>query len=329
MSVDYAAGLSEYDDLGVCGVEEVVDLKEELSVKIEQLVKWIEHYRGSCIVHVGAGISTSAGIPDFRGPSGVWTKKIRDAQEQTCAKTNDLDNKQLIKQEQISNKNVCDNNIITQDKKPVSFDDAVPTYTHLALKHLIEEQYLSHIVSQNVDGLFLKANLRRSNINELHGNFYLDECTKCRSRFIRSTASPTMGLKKSLVKCPKDTCKGYLRDTILDWESPIPHNELRGAKSKSKKSKLHICIGTTMQLMPANQLPLEALKGVSRGKLVIINLQPTKLDAKAHLVIHGYADEVMRRIVESLNIKVSDYDPTIDPTKRTDFVKSAWKTKES
>lgn len=329
MSVDYAAGLSDYDDWGVCGIAEIVDTQANIEEKVTILANWIQQYKGSCIFHVGAGISTSAGIPDFRGPSGVWTKALKAKENKVSSKQRPVEELKMlpkhedktVKIEEISD---LDNDI--DPKNSVTFASAKPTFTHLAIKQLIDNGYADHVVSQNVDGLFLKTNMNRMKISELHGDFFLNECTRCRTRYIRSNPSETMGLKKSLRKCFREVCSGILRDTILDWESPIPHNELRTAKSKSKKCRLHVCIGTTMQLLPANQLPLEAIKKKpSRGRLVIINLQPTKLDKKADLVINGFADSVMERLCQLLSVDIPNYDETSDPTRRNDTCNIAWK----
>lgn len=267
--------------------------------------------RGSIVVHVGAGLSTSAGIPDFRGKHGVWTKLLQNSKK--------------IENLPTSSTNKVDTDIKKEAIKP--FDETKPTVSHLALKELCQFGYVKHIISQNVDGLFLKTNLNRNFISELHGNFYLDECTKCRYRFIRGTSSKTMRLQRSSIKCPRDepkTCKGYLRDTILDWESPIPFNELRVAQRESKRNKLHICIGTSLQLRPSKDLVCDPTKNKS-NKLVIINLQPTKFDQKASLVINYYADEVMKQLCQELGFEIPSYDYDQDPTKKPEMVGKLWK----
>lgn len=250
-------------------------------------------------------MSTSAGISDFRGKNGVWTK---------------------LKNEKVSNESI-NKKIKLEDIKPEDdqnkpikpFDEAKPTFAHMALKRLCELGFIKHIVSQNVDGLFLKSDLKRNFISELHGNFFLDECTVCKSRYIRSNASKTMRLQKSQIRCSRlttnKTCKGYLRDTILDWESPIPHNELRVATRESKNCDLHICIGTSIQLRPSRDLVCKPnLTKGSRKKLVIINLQPTKFDQHANLIINHYIDDVMIELTKVMNIEVNPYDPSQDPT---------------
>lgn len=284
--------------------------------KVKLLAEWIRDANGCCVIHVGAGLSTAAGIRDFRGKRGVWT----EMQKGTTAEC-----KTQIKIED-SKIEAHGYKIDDGDANIKPFDETIPTYSHMAIKALCQHKLIKHIVSQNVDGLFLKADLNRKFISELHGNFYLDECTKCRSRFIRSTASATMRLQKSIIKCPRNNeltvCKGHLRDTILDWDSPIPYNELRVATSESKRNKLHICIGTSLQLRPSKDLVCKPSKS---NKLAIINLQPTKYDQQADLVIHYFADDVMRELIDQLNIDVSSYDPKQDPTKNPQRIGSMWK----
>ena len=168
-----------------------------------------------------------------------------------------------------------------------------------------------------MDGIFLKTGISRKNISELHGNFFLDECNQCQTRFIRSSPSLTMGLKLSNNICPrlKRPCRGYLRDTILDWEDNLPRSELDKAILYSQKADLCICLGTSLQIFPAANLPFICKKRKDNpGKVVIINLQPTKFDSKADLVIHDYVDNVMIYLCKLLNVTISNYDQENDLT---------------
>lgn len=297
------------------------------------------------MIHVGAGLSTAAGIRDFRGKNGVWTELLNDYKHeqskykkvQGCNDTYDKAAKHVDKKLKIDPTGTCEINAVPSDNIDLTsktkpelkpFDETEPTLSHMALKKLCQLQYVTHIVSQNVDGLFLKSGLNRKYISELHGNFYLDECTCCRARFIRCSASKTMKLTKSSTKCPKlkeggKQCKGYLRDTILDWESAIPPNELRLANKHAKESKLHICIGTSLQLSPSKDLVCNPLRAKSK-KLVIINLQPTKFDERADLVIHYYADFVMSELMSILDLSVPEYDISHDPTKLLHLHHTQW-----
>ena len=163
MSCSYAEGLSEYHDKGKLGLPEKFDVSSDIIGKVTTLTEWVRKAR-HIVVHTGAGISTSAGIPDFRGPKGVWTLEKKG-------------------------------------KKPemnVSWDDAKPTKTHMALAKLVEvgkveaaphisEQWdilmltcqVKFIITQNIDGLHLRSGVPRRNIAELHGNMFLDQCDKC------------------------------------------------------------------------------------------------------------------------------------------------------
>lgn len=135
----------------------------------------------------------------------------------------------------------------------------------------------------------------------------------CKARFIRGSPSETMRLTKSSRPCSRERCRGFLRDCILDWHSKIPHLELRRSQ-KASKLQLHILIGSTAQLVPAKTLVCSSKKG-KKYKLVVINLQPTQFDKEADLVIHRYADDVMRLLAEEMNLVVPAYDPSEDPTK--------------
>lgn len=214
------------------------------------------------------------------------------------------------------------------ESKMKSFDQCIPTFSHRAIITMINKGFVKHVVSQNIDGLFLKADIDRENLSELHGNYFVDECIECHSRFIRNRPSPTMGCKFTGDKCGQ--CDGLIHDTILDWEQELPDDEFDRAQIESEKCDLAICLGTSLQIEPANLLPLEVLKKSEiqsentdvydpnddrLNKLVIINLQRTKFDRHADLIIHHYVDKVMEIICQQLMIQVGPYESALDPTK--------------
>ena len=228
-----------------------------------------------------------------RGPNGVWTLEERKARKKikTEAKTD-------VKSRVIDPENGT--------KKEVSLADAQPTLCHLALKALISSGHIKFIISQNVDGLFLKTGIRREHLSEVHGNFYLDECNQCFTRFIRSTPSSTMGLKVSSQKCPRQKgkpCRGFLRDTILDWEDELPHTEMKSAEDEMLLSDLCICMGSTLQINPVGKLPFWKRNKLSR-KVVIMNLSKTKHDNRADLVIHENVEIAAQLICKLLDVPI-------------------------
>ena len=313
MSANYASGLSPCDSKGVCGLPEIFDEPSDVDEKVKLLAKWIKESSHTVLV-VGAGLSTSAGIPDFRGPKGIWT--LEKLEEKTSSRKKKLKTDEVtIKQEEVNEEK--------EEKPKVSLETAKPTLSHLVIKALVDAKYVHYIISQNIDGLFLKTGIQRKHLAEVHGNFYLDECNLCFSRFIRNTPSTTMALKVSDVPCPRveRPCRGFLRDTVLDWEHELPVCELEPSEKHVKKSDLVICLGTTLQINPIGSLPFVGKKGpgVSR-KVVIVNLQKTRFDKKADLIIHEYLDKVCKQLCDLLDMQPALPD---DLTCKGTFV--AWK----
>ncbi|KAG8594256.1 hypothetical protein GDO81_001131 [Engystomops pustulosus] len=205
MSVNYAAGLSPYPDKGRCGLPELFDSPEELNQKVDELADMVRK-ASNVVIHTGAGISTSCGIPDFRGPNGVWT----------------LEEKGL------------------NPKFDTTFETAHPSTTHMALLQLQRVGILKFLISQNVDGLHVRSGFPRDHLAELHGNMFVEECTKCGKQYVRDCVVGTMGLKPTGRFCdvPKvrglRACRGKLVDTILDWEDSLPDKDLNLADEASR-----------------------------------------------------------------------------------------------
>ncbi|KAL0271071.1 UNVERIFIED_CONTAM: hypothetical protein PYX00_008290 [Menopon gallinae] len=188
----------------------------------------------------------------------------------------------------------------------------------MAITKLVERGKVKYVVSQNIDGLHLRSNLPRKYLSELHGNMFTEQCNACGRQFVRSSAVPTVGQKSLNKPCPTlkvngRPCRGRLHDTILDWEHNLPENDLGMADYHSCLADLSICLGTTMQIVPSGNLPLYTKK--HGGKLVICNLQPTKHNRKADLIIHAYVDEIMTMLMKNLNLKIPKYSPKCDPTR--------------
>ncbi|XP_050022773.1 NAD-dependent protein deacetylase Sirt6-like [Dermacentor andersoni] len=283
MSCDYASGLSEYDNKGICGQPEHFDEPSLLENKIARFADWMQASK-HIVVITGAGISTSAGIPNFRGPRGVWTLE-------------------------------------QQGEKPqvnISFDDALPTSTHMALVELARSWQLKFLVSQNVDGLHLKSGFPPDILTDLHGNMFLDRCNQCGWKFVRTTATKSVGQKPTGASCavPKKNgrmCRSHLHDSILDREHELPEDGIEAADLHCRAADLILCLCSTLQIMPCGALPLLAKK--TGGKVVICNVQPTKIDKSADLILRAYVDYVMEKLMKRLGNAIPAYSAACDPRK--------------
>ncbi|XP_020990638.1 NAD-dependent protein deacetylase SRT1 isoform X1 [Arachis duranensis] len=271
MSLGYAEKLSYIEDVGNVGMVEHFDASHLLREKIERLAIMIKKSK-HLVVFTGAGISTSCGIPDFRGPKGIWTLQ--------------REGKAL-------------------PEASLPFHRAMPSLTHMALVELEKAGILKFVISQNVDGLHLRSGIPREKLAELHGNSFMETCPSCGVEYFRDFEVETIGLKETSRRCSDEKCGGRLRDTVLDWEDALPPKEMDPAEKHCKQADIVLCLGTSLQITPACNLPLKAIRG--GGKVVIVNLQKTPKDKKAALVIHGFVDKVIAGVMDQLNLQIPPF----------------------
>ncbi|EPS69126.1 hypothetical protein M569_05639, partial [Genlisea aurea] len=288
MSLGYAEKLSFIEDVGNVGMQEFFDPPHVLQEKVERLAVLIQKSK-HLVVFTGAGISTSCGIPDFRGPKGIWT-----LQHQGKA----------------------------LPEASLPFHRATPSATHMALVELEKAGNLKFLISQarhyysNVDGLHLRSGISREKFSELHGNSFMEICTACGAEYLRDFEIETIGLKETGRRCSKAGCGAKLRDSVLDWEDALPTKEMDLAEKHCKMADVVLCLGTSLQITPACNLPLKCLRG--GGKIVIVNLQRTPKDKKASLVIHGLVDKAIG-LFQVITGVMSLLDMRIYPFVRVDF----------
>ncbi len=280
------------------------DSPEVLKRKIKELAQLCRASK-HMIAFTGAGISTAAGVPDFR--SGM----------NTVLETGPG------KWERQANRSVK-----VGPKKKVDTAKAFPTYTHMALKTLLNGETgacvggdgkpikhgvkMQQLISQNTDGLHRRSGVASSQLCELHGNSNLEKCNAtggCGRQYLRDfrCRNPKNGVKVHVTGrlCDDPACRGKLRDTIINFGENLPEYELDCAEYHSKRADLCIALGSSLTVTPAADFPKDvALNKKRNGKLVIINLQSTPLDGVAHMRVNGKCDDVMRMLMQELNIEV-------------------------
>ena len=279
LNKDYNARLKPITYKGLCGDPEIVDEAKVLVEKVKRLSELFLRSKHT-VVFTGAGISTSCGIPDFRGPNGVWTKEQRG--ETSQEEGNDVN----------------------------TFDTAQPSFTHYAIACLLHAGVIKHVVSQNVDGLHLRSGVPEQDLSELHGNIFKEYCEDCQKEYTRERDVGGMGKNYTGRRCEVQGCEGKLRDMAIDWDTDLPEAIFDRAHAEIDQADLLICLGTSLRIRPAGNMPLRVLRpkklrsNTEVGELCIVNLQKTHLDKKATIRVNHYCDEVMRRLCVQLGVSL-------------------------
>lgn len=282
MSEGYASRLSEYPNKGVCGLPETFETKRALAVKLKRLGDMVaasKHF----VIMTGAGISTSAGIPDFRGPQGVWT--LQKEQTKRPGKKKMVSQSKRKRHDQSSNSaaGTC-----------MDFSKAHPTLTHRTIAKLACVGTLKFCITQNVDGLHRRSGLSRDHHAALHGCAFTETCATCQTEHFRDQDVGGMSFQPTGRICGLEGCQGKLHDTLLDWEDALPVDDFERAEKECDASDLVLCLGTSLRIEPAGSLPTRA------KQFVIVNLQITPKDDESALIIRAPVDEVMGYLMKHL-----------------------------
>jgi NAD-dependent deacetylase len=223
------------------------------------------------VVFTGAGISTESGIPDFRGPQGVWKTT-------TPIYFQDFISSEKVRREswkrKFSNKDII--------KK------AKPNIGHLAVAKIINSNDSAHLITQNVDNLHQDAGVPQSKITEIHGNATYASCLDCHIRYELGPIKKVFLDEGIIPSCSE--CGGIIKQATISFGQSMPEIGMQIAQMKIVKCDLFITIGTSLVVYPVAGFPKLA-KEIG-AKLIIINNQPTDYDHIADLVIHQQIGEV-------------------------------------
>merc|ERR1719478_918174 len=160
-------------------IQEYSEVNEEaLEAKIDQLADMVRRSRYT-VFYTGAGMSTSAGVGDYRGPSGAWTqRRIRELQGLRKSAEEDTELKRLLAEQQREQ---------AKATKKVPMTDAQPTLSHMMQATLIRRGLAHFVVTTNLDGIYRKAGLQaHDDVCFLHGDVYTERCTSCGYDFERN-----------------------------------------------------------------------------------------------------------------------------------------------
>ncbi len=248
-----------------------------LGQQIEEVARLVAEAK-RIMVFTGAGVSTESGIPDFRGPDGLWSRY--DPEDFTIGR--------FLSDREVRKKHW---RLLTGNEFIVS--DAKPNPAHYALTDLQEMGKLYGVVTQNIDGLHQKAGIQESLVFELHGDLSHAKCLGCRSRYPIEVVKGWISAEVDEPECP--SCHGMLKPDAVFFGEELPFGVLMESERRSRGCDLCIVLGSTLVVYPAAAMPLHAMH--SGAKLVIINMGPTAMDELAMVRIEGKAGEIMPAII--------------------------------
>ncbi len=239
--------------------------------EIAALRRMIEQSR-RVVFFTGAGISTESGIPDFRGPSGVW-KAMQPIMFQ------DYISSASMRREAWRRKFAAD---------PV-MRAAEPNRGHRAVARLVREGKASAVITQNIDGLHQASGIPESKVIELHGNSTYAHCLECGQRYELDALRAEFEREGNVHDCT--ACGGIIKTATISFGQSMPEAAMLRAHEEIMAADCCIVLGSSLVVYPAAGFPEMARRKGAR--LVIVNNEETGLDDIADLVIHRGIGDVM------------------------------------
>jgi NAD-dependent deacetylase len=232
-------------------------------------------------VLTGAGISTDSGIPDFRGPAGLWTKDPAAEKMSTY-------------QVYVADPQVRQRSWQARLAHPAWA--AEPNAAHLALARLADSGIDTQVITQNIDGLHQRAGLTADQVLELHGTIYAAVCVQCGARTAMAEILDRVRAGEADPPCAR--CRGILKSATVMFGQSLDRDVLSRAATAAQASDLFLAIGSTLTVEPAASLCAVALRGGAR--LLIVNRDPTPYDHIAAATIRQPISEAVPAITDAL-----------------------------
>lgn len=230
------------------------------------------------VVLTGAGISTESGIPDFRGPQGLWTKN--PAAEKMSTIQHYITDPEIRKR-------------AWQSRLDSRYFDAEPNAGHRALVELERRGKLLALITQNVDGLHVKAGSSPERVVEIHGTVREVVCLSCGERAAMDKALARVRAGEEDPACR--TCGGILKSATISFGQALVPQDLARAETAARRCDLMLAIGTKLSVWPiAGVVPVAKESG---ARVVIMNAEPTEMDPLADAVLRGSIGDILPRLV--------------------------------
>jgi NAD-dependent deacetylase len=233
------------------------------------------------VVMTGAGVSTDSGIPDFRGPQGVWTRN--PGAEKLSSYQAYMADPALRRRS-------------WQARLAHPAWTAEPNAAHLALAALARSGIDTRVITQNIDGLHLRAGTPPERVVELHGTMFDVICTGCGDRTAMAKALARVRSGEDDPPCVQ--CGGVLKSATVMFGQMLEPGVYQRAAIAAASCDLLIAVGSTLTVEPAASLCTVAVR--ARARLVVVNHEPTPYDETATAVIRDPIGTAVPRIAEQL-----------------------------
>jgi len=232
------------------------------------------------VVFTGAGISTDSGIPDFRGPNGVWTRNPQA--EKAATLQHYLADAELRK-------------LAWQNRVHSPAWDAQPNAAHLAIVQLEQRGQLTALVTQNIDELHQRAGNDPAKVIEVHGTMHWSRCWECGDR--RRMLDVLERVRAGDPDPACELCGGVLKSDTISFGQALVPEVIDAALAAADRCDLLIAAGSSLSVFPAaNVVPRAKAAGAG---IVIANGEPTKMDRFADEIVVGPLSQTLPSMCES------------------------------
>ncbi len=241
------------------------------------LPDWLTSARRICVL-TGAGISTDSGIPDYRGPNGVWTR--------------DPDAEKLVTLSYY----VADPDIRRRAwlmRRDLQDGDVRPNAGHRALADLERQGRLLALITQNVDGLHQAAGSSPELVLEVHGTVHEVECLSCADRTTMRSALDRVDAGEPDPACLH--CGGVLKSATVSFGQELDERVLAAAAEAAADCDVFLAVGTSLQVWPV--AGLTEIAAASGARVVVVNAEPTPFDDLADLVVREPIGTALPRLL--------------------------------
>lgn len=258
------------------------------------------------IALTGAGISTESGIPDFRGPKGIWTKDPEAEKRAYQTYHKFLRDPKEYWEDILAGRSLLGN-----------LEAAKPNPGHYALAELEKMGILKSVLTQNVDGLHEKAGSQR--VLEYHGSVFKLRCPACGSRYRRDEYNLEALILEGQLPPRCGKCGGAVKGDVVHFNEPIPPDVAHESMKEAWKCDLMLICGTSAVVYPFAQLPriarqrkveveqktksgLYFVKNEAATVIIEVNAEPTPLTKEgiSDYLIQGRTAEILPKIVEAV-----------------------------